>query len=138
MKIKVLIVDDEQDFSETLAERLRMRNIDCDFVTSGVKALTRIKQDRFDVVLLDVLMPSMNGIETYREIRKLNNELQVVMLTGHAKIETAIDGMKDGVYDYLLKPVIFEDLVKKIEMAYQRKRFFLQRLEQNKSSSKSG
>lgn len=126
MKARVLIVDDEKDFVETLAERLTIRNMEVESVSSGTEALDRIKQVDFDVVLLDVLMPGMDGIETYAEIRKINTVTQVIMLTGHAKIEVAIDGIKEGVYDFLLKPVNIEDLVGKIEMAHQQKNYLVQ------------
>lgn len=134
MKINVLIVDDEREFAETLAERLMIRNISVECVNSGAEALERIKQNYIDVVLLDVLMPGIDGIKTFAEIRKLDSTVQVVILTGHAKIETAIDGIKDGIYDYILKPVKIDELVGKIEMAYQQRVFTQQRKNRNKTN----
>ncbi len=132
MKINVLIVDDEREFAETLAERLMIREINVRFVNSGLEALKHIEQNSIDVVLLDVLMPELDGIETFAEIQKLDPTIQVVMLTGHAKIETAINGIKDGIYDYILKPVKIDELIGKIEMAYQQRAFAKQRKHRNK------
>ena len=137
MKIKVLIVDDEKEFAKALAERLAIRNFEVESVNSGAEALERIRQGNIDVVLLDVLMPGMDGIETFAKIRKLDPTIQVVMLTGHAKIETAIDGIKDGIYDYILKPVKIDELVGKIEMAFQQKEFVQQQTKQKKPDDKN-
>ncbi|MBU2513977.1 response regulator [bacterium] len=131
MTIKVLIVDDEKDFTETLAERLRFRKFDVDCANSGKEALEKIGQQSFDVILLDVLMPEMDGIETYAEMRKLDDLVPVIMLTGHAKIETAINGIKAGVYDYLVKPVKIEDLVGKIIMAHKLKIVSTERIDKD-------
>jgi DNA-binding NtrC family response regulator len=121
MKIKVLLVDDEKEFIETLAERLAVRDFYVKTAFNGDEALSKIKEENFDVVILDVLMPGKNGIETLREIKTLKPLVKVIMLTGHATVETAIDGMKAGAYDYLLKPTDTNDLVGKITKAYNIK-----------------
>ncbi|MDY6863140.1 MAG: response regulator [Thermodesulfobacteriota bacterium] len=119
MKIRVLLVDDEKDFIETLSQRLLVRDLEVLTALNGDEALTKVKESDFDVVVLDVLMPGKDGIETLKEIKKLSPLSQVIMLTGNATVETAIEGMKQGAYDYLIKPTETEDLVEKIKKAYQ-------------------
>ena len=121
MKTRVLIVDDEEKFSHALAERLRLRDYDVTTSQSGVDAVTHVKKYNYDVVVLDVLMPGMDGIETLREIKKIKPLTEVIMLTGHATVETAIEGMKLGAMDFLMKPCETEDLVTKIQKAHDRK-----------------
>lgn len=121
MKIKVLLVDDEKEFIQTLAERLEVRDFSVQTAFDGDEALSKIKEQDFDVVVLDVLMPGKDGIETLREIKSLKPLVNVIMLTGHATVETAIEGMKAGAYDYLMKPTDTNDLVGKITKAYDIK-----------------
>ena len=115
MKIKVLLVDDEPDFVESLSQRLQIRDFDVKTSLSGDEALGLIRKQDFDVIVLDVLMPGKDGIETLREIKTLKPLLHVIMLTGNATVETAIEGMKLGADDYLMKPTETEDLVEKIK-----------------------
>lgn len=121
MKIRVLLVDDEKEFIETLAERLTVRDFNVETAFDGFEAVAKIKEQDFDVVVLDVLMPGKDGIETLKEIKSLKPIVNVIMLTGHATVETAIDGMKSGAYDYLMKPTDTNDLVGKITKAYNIK-----------------
>ncbi|MBU1711853.1 MAG: response regulator [Proteobacteria bacterium] len=121
MKIKVLLVDDEKAFIQTLAERLELRDFSVQTAFDGEEALSKIKEEDFDVVVLDVIMPGKNGIETLKEIKSLKPLINVLMLTGHATVETAIDGMKTGAFDYLMKPTDTSDLVGKIKKAYKIK-----------------
>lgn len=121
MKIKVLLVDDEKDFVETLAERLEVRGFDVKTSLSGDDALDLVREHEFDVIVLDVLMPGKDGIETLREIKNLKPLAHVIMLTGNATVETAIQGMKLGAYDYLLKPTETADLLEKIKKAHNLK-----------------
>lgn len=121
MKIRVLLVDDEEQFVETLAERLAMRDYDVTTSLSGDDALKQVRGYNFDVVVLDVLMPGVDGIETLREIKQIKPLAEVIMLTGHATVETAIEGMKLGAYDYLMKPCETEELITKINKAQERK-----------------
>jgi len=118
----ILIVDDEEDFLDTLSSRLKKRRIDVSGVKSGEEALVKIKEKPFDVVILDIKMPGgMDGIETLREIKKLQPLTEILLLTGHASVETSIEGMKLGAFDYLLKPIKLEDLLKKVAEALERK-----------------
>jgi DNA-binding NtrC family response regulator len=118
----VLIVDDEKDFVETTVNRLIKRNIEAVGVTSGEEALELVKKRLFDVVVMDIKMPGgMDGIETLREMKKVRPLLEVLLLTGHGSVETSIEGMKLGAFDYLLKPVSLEELLVKLGRAFEKK-----------------
>jgi DNA-binding NtrC family response regulator len=119
MKIKLLLVDDEKDFIESLAERLQLRDFDVKTALNGDDAIKLVSENEFDVIILDVKMPGKSGIETLKEIKKLNQLSQVIMLTGHATVESAIQGMKLGAYDYIMKPTVTEDLINLINKAYK-------------------
>jgi DNA-binding NtrC family response regulator len=121
MKIRILLVDDEKDFVETLAERLRTRGFHVTEALNGEEALEKLKEYNFDVTILDVQMPGMSGIEVLEAIKKLKPLTEVLMLTGHGTIETAIDGMKLGAFDFLIKPCDMNVLMEKINKAYERK-----------------
>jgi len=119
---RVLVVDDEQDFLETLVNRLNKRSIDATGVLSGEKALEEVRKRLFDVIILDIKMPGgMDGIEALREIKKIQPLAEVLLLTGHASVETSIEGMKLGAFDYLLKPIKLEDLMVKLAEAFEKK-----------------
>lgn len=121
MKIRVLLVDDEKQFVDVLAERLETRDFDVTIAYSGDEALEAVKSKPLDVVVLDVLMPGRDGIDTLVEIKRMKPILEVIMLTGNATVESAVEGMKIGAFDYLMKPTETKDLVGKIVMAYKRK-----------------
>jgi DNA-binding NtrC family response regulator len=121
MKIRVLLVDDEKEFCDLLAERLEARDFEVVTAFSGVSALEWLQENETDVVVLDVLMPGMDGVATLKEIKHLKPILEVIMLTGNATVQTAVEGMKLGAYDYLMKPAETKDLVEKIVNAYKRK-----------------
>jgi DNA-binding NtrC family response regulator len=119
---RILVVDDEADFLETIVNRLNKRKLDAKGVTSGEAALDALKEALYDVVLLDIKMPGgMDGIETLREIKRLQPLVEVLLLTGHASVETSIEGMKQGAFDYLLKPMKFEELLMKMAQAFDKK-----------------
>ncbi|MBW1784422.1 MAG: response regulator [Deltaproteobacteria bacterium] len=119
---RALVVDDEEDFLETIVKRLNKRNIDTTGVTNGEDALELMKQKLFDVVILDIKMPGgMDGIEALREMKKIQPLAEVILLTGHASVETSIEGMKLGAFDYLLKPIKLEDLLVKLAQAFEKK-----------------
>ena len=121
MKVRVLLVDDEEQFVETLALRLEARDFVVATAFNGDQALDYLKGKDVDVVVLDVLMPGLSGIDTLREMKKIRPLTEVIMLTGHATVETAIEGMKLGAFDYLMKPTEIEELVEKITRAQGRK-----------------
>ena len=120
-KFKVLIVDDEQDFLETILKRLKARKIDVTGAESGAKALELLRAQEYDVIVLDVKMPGMDGIETLKEIKKRKPLVEVIMLTGHASVESGIQGMQLGAFDYVMKPAALDELLEKIRQAYERK-----------------
>ena len=118
----VLVVDDEEDFVETFVNRLNKRKVPTTGVLSGEEAIELMKKKDFDVVILDIKMPGgMDGIETLREIKKIQPLAEVLLLTGHASVETSIEGMKLGAFDYVLKPVKLEELLPKLAKAFERK-----------------
>jgi len=122
-KVNVLLVDDEAPFVATLTKRLSKRDLKITPAYDGREALKKLDDDRaLEVVILDVKMPGMDGIETLREIKSMHPLVEVVMLTGHATVETAIEGMKLGAFDYLMKPCDIDLLVSKVEEAAARKR----------------
>lgn len=118
---KILIVDDEEDFRETLVNRLKKRNLKAFGADSGPQALKLMETMVFDVVVLDVKMPGMDGIETLKEMKQKSSLTEVILLTGHASLESGIEGMELGAFDYLMKPVNLDELIEKIRQAYERK-----------------
>ena len=121
MKTMLLLVDDEESFVDILAERLRNRDFDVNTALNGEDALQKINEHNVDVAIVDVMMPGLSGIETLREIKRLKPLVEVLMLTGHATVETAIEGMKLGAYDYLMKPCDMDQLLAKIGEATEKK-----------------
>lgn len=120
-EIRVHLVDDEVEFLETLEKRLRKRNLQVSCSRSGEAALEFLVAHPVDVVVLDVKMAGMSGIQTLREIRRKSPLVEVIMLTGHANIEVAIEGMELGAFDYLMKPVDIDDLLYKVQDAHKKK-----------------
>lgn len=121
--VNVLLVDDEVSFVETIQKRLTKRGIQTMPAYSGRQALDLLENNKqIEVVILDVKMPVMDGIETLTHIKEMSPLTEVIMLTAHGTIETAIDGMKLGAFDYLIKPCEIENLIKKTESAAHQKR----------------
>ena len=121
MKTKILIVDDEQEFADTLAQRLEIKDFNVSVAYSGENAMELFEKNSYDIVVLDVLMPGVSGIETLQRIKKTDPLVQVIMLTGNVTVEKAIEGMKLGAHDFLMKPTEIEDLIDKINEAYELK-----------------
>jgi DNA-binding response OmpR family regulator len=119
--IKILLVDDEQEFVETLAMRLKTRGFVPTTAFSGDQAVASLSKEPFDVVILDVVMPGKDGLETLKELKSLNPLTEVIMLSGHASLEIAIKGMQFGAFDFLVKPPDIRDLVEKINKGFVRK-----------------
>ena len=118
----VLIVDDEFDFVQTLVKRMRRRNLNAYGAASGEIALAHLAENPVDVVVLDVRMPEMDGIETLRAIKTRYPLIEVVLLTGHASLTAAREGMGLGAFDYLLKPTGIDELLFKLQDAYEKKK----------------
>ena len=120
---KILLVDDEVPFVDTMIKRLTKREMDVLPAYDGKGALDKLKDDpRVEVVILDVKMPGMDGIETLGEIKRAHPLVEVIMLTGHATVESAIEGLKKGAFDYLMKPCDIDLLVSKVAEAAAKKR----------------
>lgn len=119
----ILLVDDERGFVETMAKRLTRRHLQVAVALGGQEALDHLSShDDVEVVILDVKMPAMDGIETLKHIKARHPLVEVIMLTGHATVETAIEGMKQGAMDYLMKPCEMELLLSKVDEAVAQKR----------------
>jgi two-component system OmpR family response regulator len=116
-KWKVLLVDDEEEFVTTLAERLELRGIQVKTATSGEEALPLIEADPPQVVVLDVLMPGLGGLEVLRLIKVGNPQLPVILLTGRGSTREGIEGMRLGAFDYLMKPLKLDELIVKMQEA---------------------
>ena len=121
-RIKLLLVDDEDRFRSTLSKRLAEKGVVAETAANGVEALKVVKSKPVDVIVLDIKMPEMDGIETLRHIKKMNPDIEIILLTGHANIESAVEGMRLGAYDYLMKPCDLEQLLEKITEAWTAKR----------------
>jgi len=124
----VLFVDDEVDFLETLLKRMKKRQLNAVGVNSGEDALAYLKEHDVDIVVLDVRMPGMDGIEALRKIKKINPLLEVIMLTGHACLEIAREGMEVGAFDYLMKPINIDELLYKLQDAFKKKSIQLEKI----------
>lgn len=119
----IMLVDDEVPFVEAMTKRLTRRELNVEQAFSGQEAIDKLTKDsKAEVVILDVKMPGMDGVETLQEIKRKIPLVEVIMLTGHATVESAIEGMKLGAFDYLLKPCDMEHLVEKVAAAASRKR----------------
>ncbi|MBI4685701.1 MAG: response regulator [Nitrospirae bacterium] len=120
-EVKVLLVDDEVEFVDTLAQRLRMRELHVDTVYDGEQALSFIKRIEPDVIVLDLKMPGLHGIEVLREIKKMSPQIQVIILTGHGTEKDSEEAKKLGGFDFLRKPADIDLLVAKIKEAFAEK-----------------
>jgi DNA-binding NtrC family response regulator len=119
----VLVVDDELEFVETFSERLELRNLKISKAFNGEEALQILEKDHdLEVVILDVKMPGMDGIETLAEIKKKYPLVEVIMLSGHSTVESAIEGMKKGAFDYMMKPCDMDQIIAKVSEAVAKKR----------------
>lgn len=119
---RVLLIDDEQAFVSTMAKRLDRRGLKVLTANDGLKGLAALEAvNDIDVVVLDVKMPGMDGVETLQRIKEAHPLVEVIMLTGHGTVETAIDGMRFGAFDYLLKPCEIDALMQKITDAAARR-----------------
>jgi len=121
MKAKVLIVDDEEKFANSLAERLSIRDYDTTTSVTGQEAIEKISDCNFDVVMLDVIMPLMDGLKVLREIKKIKPLTEVIMLTALPNVEIGIEAMKRGALDYILKPCEIEELISMIDKGHAKK-----------------
>jgi DNA-binding NtrC family response regulator len=118
---RILLVDDEVAFANNLLKLLSKRGYDAVVVYNGADAVNMVGEKEFDVIILDMKMPGMDGIATLKEIKKKVPLVEVVILTGHGSVESGIEGMQLGAFDFLMKPVSIDDLQEKVSEAYRRK-----------------
>jgi DNA-binding NtrC family response regulator len=120
-KMQILVVDDEVEFASTLVERLSLRGIEARSANRGEEALELVAAHKPDVVVLDLKMPDLSGLEVLSRIKAIDPAIQVIMLTGHGSSAAGIDGMERGAFDYVMKPIDLKVLLKKIEQAYTKR-----------------
>lgn len=118
---KILLVDDETVFVENMSRLLRNRGYNVTAVDRGEDAIKLVEEEKYDMVVLDLKMPGIDGITTLREIKRLDTYAEILILTGHGSIDTAMESLKLGVYDYLIKPCGIDELVMKLEGAWEKK-----------------
>jgi DNA-binding NtrC family response regulator len=122
-KPRILLVDDEDRFRANLKKLLGSQGLEAAALSSGNEALAELKAhpDAYDIIVLDIRMPDMDGLATLAAIKQINPEVEVIILSGHASMDAAIDVIKLGAYDYLMKPCPLEELLLKIDAAYEKK-----------------
>jgi len=115
-RMKILLVDDEQEFVTTLAERLELRNMNVSIAMDGEAALGIVENDPPppQIVVLDVMMPGLSGMEVLEKIKAMDSKIQVILLTGHGATKDGIRGMQLGAFDYLIKPIDIDELIEKL------------------------
>ncbi len=118
---KILLVDDEVEFASALAERLQLRGYDVKTANNALEALALIHTHLPDVIILDLKIPGMDGIETLKTIKKIDSTIEVIMLTGHGDVQSVAEGMKSGVFEYIMKPVDIGELTVKIDNAMKKR-----------------
>jgi DNA-binding response OmpR family regulator len=137
-KLKVLLVDDEEEFVETLADRLELRDMEAGAVFNGEQALEAVKKEEPDVIVLDVKMPGMDGIEALRRIKKAYPNVEVIILTGHGTEKDEEAARHLGAFDYIKKPADIDFLVPRIAKAFQRRMKKLERLSMAATFAEAG
>jgi DNA-binding response OmpR family regulator len=115
--IKVLLVDDEEEFVTTLAERLEMRGFDPSIAISGDQALSMVQDKAFDLIVLDLMMPGIGGLEVMKQIKSADPEMPIILLTGQGSTKEGMEGMNQGAFDFLMKPLDIEELISQIHEA---------------------
>jgi DNA-binding NtrC family response regulator len=131
-RISMLIVDDEQEFLKAIVARLQAREFQAHGVGSGADALEYLRENPVDIVILDVKMPGMDGLDVLQEIKRRWPLVEVIMLTGHASVDSGIQGMQHGAFDYVMKPARLDDLLQKVRQAMEHKK-----LEEDKARAAS-
>lgn len=133
MSERVLLVDDEQEFLEIMSERMKARGIDVTTCTSAREALEKIETESFDAIILDFMMPEMDGLETLKAVKEKRPEAQIILLTGHATVEKGVEAMKLGAMDFVEKPADLEALTEKIKEARARKMMIVEKKTEEKA-----
>jgi len=124
---RVLIVDDENEFSQVMAERMKTRGLSVETAQSGKDGIKKARKEAFDAIVLDLIMPEMDGIETLKVLLKENPDLQIILLTGQATVAKGVEAIQLGAMDFLEKPVDIDELIKRIDEAGVRKTLLVQK-----------
>ncbi len=132
MEEKVLLIDDEKDFIDALGERMTNRGMNVSTTTSAKDAVKMVEEESYDAILLDLQMPEMDGIEALKAIKKINPDMQVILLTGHATVEKGIEAMKLGAMDLIEKPADIEAIAEKIKKARANKMILVEKKTEKK------
>ena len=132
MSEKVLLVDDEVEFLDTLSERMRTRGMEVATASTGIEALQKVEKEAYDVIILDLMMPGVDGLEALKILKAKRPELQVILLTGHATVEKGIEAMKLGAMDFLEKPADLSQLTEKIKKAQAKKMLIVEKQNEDK------
>ena len=126
-EMRIMLVDDEEGFLSTTKNVLERKGINVTTAISGSEALEKLTQENIDVVILDVKMPGMDGVSALKNIKSRHPSIEVIMLTGHGTVESALDGLRSGASDYLTKPIDIDELVAKAEEAFARRKYLEER-----------
>lgn len=132
MSEKILLIDDETEFLEIMSERMNNRGMDVTTVASPKEALKKVAEESYDAIIVDLMMPEMDGLETLKALKKINPDVQIIMLTGHATVEKGIEAMKLGAMDLLEKPADLNSLSEKIHKAKARKMILVEKKTEEK------
>jgi len=127
MSEKVLLVDDEQDFLDAMATRMKDRGMDVSVTTSAADALKLVESGAYDAVVLDLMMPEMDGLEVLRAIKEKRPEVQIILLTGHATVQKGVEAMRFGAMDFIEKPADLKVLTEKIKQASAQKMILVEK-----------
>jgi len=118
--INILLIDDELEFIDTLAERLELRGYTAKIAEDGETGISMVSNNSFDVAILDLMMPGLNGLETLKQIKVIDKTLPVILLTGHGSTKDGMEGMRIGAFDFLMKPLDINELLEKIKLAINK------------------
>ncbi|MGD9733530.1 MAG: response regulator [Desulfamplus sp.] len=132
MAEKILLIDDETEFLEIMSERMKNRGMDVSTVASPKEAIKKVKDESYDAIIVDLMMPEMDGLETLKALKEINPDVQIIMLTGHATVEKGIEAMKLGAMDLLEKPADLNSLSEKIHKAKARKMILVEKKTEEK------
>ncbi|MGE0087635.1 MAG: response regulator [Desulfococcaceae bacterium] len=132
MSEKVLLVDDEKDFLDIMTQRMETRGMEVSTSASAKEAIEKIREKSYDAVVLDLLMPEMDGLEALKAIKEICPEIQIILLTGHATVEKGVEAIKEGAMDFIEKPADMEKLTEKIRKAQAQKMLIIEKRQKEK------
>ena len=124
---RVLLVDDEKDFIDALSDRLAGRGLETDVAYDGMSAIELVRVNEYDAIVLDMVMPGMDGIETLKRVLEIDADLQVILLTAHGTVQTGVEAVKEGAADFLQKPSPLADILSRIQTAAAKKMLLVEK-----------